>query len=136
MRLRSLSAASAVVCTLSSSAIADDAGSPLTASIICEAPPAPGRFRCDVEGRLSSGSFSWADVVVVKVDDLILPLRGRLAPSDATTRAPSLYRFSLGFVAKARGTGDVLVRVRGVVCTGEVCDAREAEVLGHVVIGR
>ncbi len=135
MRLGGLAAAG-LVCTVASTAVADDAGSPLTASIICEAPPAPGRFRCDVEARLSAGTFTWADVVVVKVDDIILPLRGRLAPSDATTRAPTLYRFSLGFVAKSRGTGDVLVKVRGVVCEGDVCEARQADVTGHVVIGR
>ena len=110
--------------------------SPLRASIICESPPTPGRFRCDVELRTAAGRFSWADTQVVKVYDFILPLRGRLGPMDAATHEPDLYRWSLGFVAKARGTGEVTLRVRAVVCQGTLCDPVETEIRGQVVVGR
>jgi hypothetical protein len=114
----------------------DDAGTPLRASIICEAPPTPGRFRCDVELRTSAGRLSWADTQVVTTDDFILPLRGRLGPKDAATHEPDLYRWSLGFVAKARGTGEVTLRVRAVVCRDAQCEPVETEIRGHVVVGR
>jgi len=104
--------------------------------MLCEAPPAPGRFRCDVEARVSGASLSWADVVVVKVDDFILPLRGRVGPRDASAHDADIYRWSLGFVAKERGSGDVTVRVRAVVCRGGVCAPEETEVSGRVIVGR
>jgi hypothetical protein len=115
---------------------ADDAASPLRASILCEAPPAPGRFRCDVEVRVSSATLAWADVAVVKVDDFILPLRGRVGPRDASAHDADIYRWSLGFVAKGRGSGDVTVRVRAVVCHGSACGTVETDVSGRVVVGR
>lgn len=118
------------------SARADDAATPLRTTIACEAPPAPGRFRCDVEVRVASGTLSWADVVVVRTDDFILPLRGRLGPRDASTRDADIARWSLGFVAKGRGVGDVTVRVRAVVCHGEACEPVVAEVAGRVVVAR
>jgi hypothetical protein len=109
---------------------------PLHASIICEAPAAPGRFRCDVEARVSGATLSWGDVVVVKADDFILPLRGRLGPRDASAHDADIYRWSLGFVAKGAGSGDVTVRVRGVVCHGAACEPVTVDVSGHVVVGR
>jgi hypothetical protein len=115
---------------------ADEAASPLRGSIICEAPQGPGRFRCDVEVRSPDAKLSWADVVVVKVDDFILPLRGRLGAHDASTREAGLYRWSLGFVAKGRGTGEVTLRVRAVLCRGDACDPAEVDVVGRVLVGR
>jgi hypothetical protein len=126
----------ALVLLPTSTAGADDAPSPLQASIICEAPPTPGRFRCDVEVRAPGGKLSWGDVVVTKVDDFILPLRGRLGPHDAATHDEDLYRWSLGFVAKTRGVGDVTIRVRAVVCRGTECNPVETQVLGRVAVGR
>jgi hypothetical protein len=138
-RPRALSVVLAVAVALSAAlpraAEAEDAP-PLRASIICEAPPAPGRFRCDVEVRVSGASISWADVVVVKVDDFILPLRGRLGPREASTHEADIFRWSLGFVAKGRGAGDVTLRVRAVVCHDATCGPVGTEVAGHVVVGR
>ena len=115
---------------------ADPPVTPLRASIVCETPAAPGRFRCDVEVRVSSGTLSWADVMVTKTDDFILPLRGRLGSRDASTRDADIYRWSLGFVARERSAGDVTVRARAVVCHGQVCDPVETDLVGHVVVGR
>lgn len=109
---------------------------PVRTSIICEAPPGPGRFRCDVELRVREGTLSWADVQVVAVDDFVLPLRGRLGPRDASTHESDIYRWSLGFVAKGRGTGNIKVRVRAVLCHGDACVPVENEVVGEVVVGR
>ncbi len=125
----------AVACLASGRvARADDAAPPLRASILCETPPGPGRFKCDVEARVTDATLSWADVLVVKVDDFILPLRGRLGPRDAALRDPDITRFSLGFVAKSRGSGDVVVRVRAVVCRGGACTPEEVVTAGRVVV--
>ena len=107
----------------------------IRASIACEAPGGPGRFRCDVEVRSIQGRISWADVEVVAVDDLVLPLRGRAGPRDSSTHDTDIYRWSLGFVARARGTGTVRVRVRAVVCQETGCAPAETEVIGSVVVG-
>ncbi len=106
----------------------------LRASIVCESPASPGRFRCDVEVRAREDRIAWADVVVASTDDFILPLRGRLGPRDASTRDVDIDRWSLGFVAKARGGGDVTVRVRAVVCAA-TCEPVVLVEKGHVVVG-
>ena len=108
----------------------------LQPSVICEAPAAAGRFRCDVELRTRQGTLAWADVEVIKTADFILPLRGRVGPRDASTHEADIYRWSLGFVARDRGAGDVSFRVRGVVCHGERCLAQSTEIKGSVLVGR
>jgi hypothetical protein len=113
---------------------ADAPAVPVRASIVCEAPPAPGRFRCDVELRAPEGRLSWAEVEVTFADDFVLPLRGRLGPRDAATHDPDIFRWSLGFVAKSRGAGKVTVRVHAVLCRGPSCDPVTAEVSGRVVV--
>ena len=107
----------------------------LRASMVCEAPSSPGRFRCDVEVRVLEGSLSWAEVEVIAVDDLVLPLRGRLGPRDAATRDADIYRWSLGFVAKGRGAATITARLRAVVCHGQACEPAQTDVSGRVTVG-
>jgi len=107
---------------------------PVRATLVCEAPPGPGRFRCDVELRVSDGTLSWAEVLVTEADDLILPLRGRLGPRDASTHDADIFRWSLGFVAKGRGAGKLTVRVRAVLCHGETCVPVETDVSSRIVV--
>jgi len=119
-----------------SSVRASGSDAPIRTSILCEAPPGPGRFRCDVEVRATEGQLSWADVEVARVDDFILPLRGRLGPRDASAHDPDIYRWSLGFVARDRGAGAITVRVRAVLCHDDACAPVQREVSGRVVVGR
>jgi hypothetical protein len=107
---------------------------PMRATLVCESPPGPGRFRCDVELRVSDGTLSWAEVLVVETDEIVLPLRGRLGPRDASTHDADIFRWSLGFVAKARGAGKVTVRVRAVLCHGQTCVPVESDVSSRVVV--
>jgi len=146
---RSFLALAAGLLTVGRTARGEDAAPPLRASIICEAPAAPGRFRCDVEARVTGATLAWADVVVVRVDDFILPLRGRVGPRDATVHDADIFRWGLGFVAKAaaakqgkdgkdgteKQSGDVTIRVRGVVCRGGACRPVETEASGRVIVG-
>ncbi len=111
-----------------------DAPPPVRARMVCEAPPAPGRFRCDVELRATEGQLSWAEVLVVGADDFILPLRGRLGPRDAATHDPDIFRWSLGFVAKSRSVGKITARVEAVLCRGASCEPVTTEVSGAVVV--
>jgi hypothetical protein len=106
----------------------------LRVTVVCDQPAAPGRLRCDVEAR-GRGTLQWADVEVVRVPDFVSALRGRVGPTDATTRESDLWRWSLGLAARNRGEGDVAVRVRAVVCEADVCAPAEAVALGHVKVG-
>ena len=121
---------------VSPEALADEPATGLSASLTCEAQSAPGRFRCDVEVRVADGELRWADVQVVKTADFILPLRGRLGPRDASSHERDIFRWSLGFVAKDRGTGEVTARVHGVVCRGESCVPTTVDVTGRVAVGK
>jgi hypothetical protein len=85
--------------------------------------------------RVGAERIAWAEVAVVRTDDLILPLRARMGPRDATTHDADIERWSLGFVARDRGAGDVTLRVRAVVCRAEACEPVETQVVGHVVVG-
>ena len=111
-----------------------DAGAP-RATLQCERAAAPGRVRCDAELRTSHGTVRWADVEVVQTPDFLLPLKGRIGPRDAATRETDLWRWGLGLVARDRGEGDVVTRVRAVVCDGDRCEPEEATATGHVVVG-
>jgi hypothetical protein len=108
----------------------------LRASFVCEPLAAPGRLRCDVEARGNKGSLQWADVEVVQVAPFIVPLRGRVGPRDAATREDTLWRWSLGLLARARATGDVTVRVRAVVCEEAICTPELTFATAHVTVGR
>jgi hypothetical protein len=126
-------------------AMATLAGAPAVASepvelvktaIICEQPAAPGRFHCDVEVRARDGRLAWADVEVGSLPDFILPLRGRLGPRDASIHEPGVYRWSVGFVARARQTGDLALLVRAVVCQGADCVPVTSSVSAEVAVDR
>jgi hypothetical protein len=119
------------------SALADDAGAASTrATMTCERVDGPGRVRCDVEARVAAGeTITWGDVVIAKTPAFVGALRGRIGPHDATTHDPEVWRWGLALVAREKGSGDVEARVRLVVCKGETCTPREAQVTGRVVVG-
>jgi hypothetical protein len=108
---------------------------PLRATVLCDQPSVPGRLRCDVEARAKQGTIRWADVEVVHAPAFIAPLRGRAGPREATTREADLWRWSLGLASRDRGEGDLTVRVRAVLCEGDVCAPLEVVALGHVKVG-
>jgi len=108
---------------------------PLRASVVCDQPAAPGRLRCDVEARGKQGIVRWADVEIVRTPLFITPLRGRAGPREATTREADLWRWSLGLASRDRGEGDLMVRVRAVLCEGDVCTPEEVVASGHVKVG-
>jgi len=115
-----------------------DAGTELAllrATVVCDQPAAPGRLRCDVEARGKQGTIRWADVEVVSAPGFITPLRGRAGPREATTREADLWRWSLGLASRDRGEGEVTVRVRAVVCEGDLCTPAEVVAAGHVKVG-
>ncbi len=105
----------------------------------CEHVDGPGRVRCEVEARVAPGStIAWGDVVLLKTPEFVGALRGRIGPREAVVHDPEAWRWALALVAKQKGTGDVLARVRLVLCRGgtsEHCSPGEAEVTGHVVAG-
>jgi hypothetical protein len=108
----------------------------LRATLVCDQPAAPGRLRCDVEARGHKGALRWADVEVTEVAGFIVPLRGRAGPREAATREDDLWRWSLGLVARDRGAGNVTVRVRAVVCSGELCSPEVAIAVAHIAVGQ
>ncbi len=115
-------------------AVGSDAGA-LRASLTCEHAAAPGRVRCDVELRTSGATLRWADASIVSTPDFVAPLKGRVGPRDAAAHDPDLFRWGMGFVARDRGEGEVVVRVRAVVCEGEACRPHEEVVTARVRVG-
>lgn len=105
------------------------------ASATCERAAGPGRVRCEAEIHVESGTVRWADVQVVETPQFVSALKGRIGPADATVREGATWRFPFGIVARARGTGDLKLRVRAVVCQGERCDAQLIEVSVPVASG-
>jgi hypothetical protein len=78
----------------------------------------------------------WADVEILQTPDFLAALKGRIGPRDAAMRETDLWRWGLGLVARDRGEGDVVTRVRAVVCDGERCEPEEALAQAHVVVGQ
>jgi hypothetical protein len=108
---------------------------PLEVRMSCDHVDGPGRVRCEVEARVPQGTaISWGDVVLLKTPDFAGALRGRIGPHDAIVRDPNLWRWALALVAHHKGAGDVDARVRVVLCRGDDCVPREADVVGHVVV--
>jgi hypothetical protein len=107
----------------------------LRATLQCERVAAPGRVRCDAELRTSRGTVRWADVEILETPDFLAPLKGRVGPRDAAMRENDLWRWGLGLVARDRGDGDVVTRVRAVVCDGDRCEPYEATARNHVTVG-
>jgi hypothetical protein len=113
-----------------------DAGAAPRAVMTCERASAPGRVRCDVEARVGAGeSIAWGDVVIERTPAFADALRGRIGPHDATVREPQLWRWGLALVAREAGAGEVLARVRLVVCQGARCTGTDVSVVGRVVAG-
>lgn len=110
---------------------------PVTATMQCEPNAEPGRVRCTVEARARTGvAIRWGDVVIASAPERMAPLRGRISPAEATTRDDGVWRWGLALVARERGTFDVRVRARLVVCEGERCAPFEVEAAVPVVVGR
>lgn len=106
------------------------AGAALAVAVTCESAPGAGRVRCEAGVEPAPGrEIAWADVVVVKTAPFLTALRGRIAPSDAGERSSSRWTFAFALVARERGTGEVLVRARAVVCGagGGACAPVEQE---------
>lgn len=106
----------------------------MSASGSCPPADGPGRLRCTAEVRAPNGRVAWADVVIVSAPPFVVPLRGRMPPSDATDVERELWRFAFAIVAKQRGRGELVLRARAVVCDGDACRAEEREVRAPVVV--
>jgi hypothetical protein len=122
---------------VSPTVFADVPVQPIVATLTCDAVPTPGRVRCEAEARVPPGlAITWGDLILLSTPPFLSPLRGRIAPSEATVRAPELWHWALALVGRTKGTGDVKARVRLVTCTPEkTCTARQVEVTGHVTVG-
>ena len=80
--------------------------------------------------------IAWADVVISSTPAFIVPLRGRIAPSEATETHDDVWKFAFAIVAKQRGHGDLVLRVRATVCQGDAaCHPEEKEVRTVVSVG-
>lgn len=120
----------------SAGARADSDAGATRVSMTCDRVDGPGRVRCDVEARVSSGeSITWGDVVILRTPSFVEALRGRIGPHETTVREPEVWRWALALVARAKGVGDVDARVRVVVCRDKTCTPREVDLVGHVVAG-
>jgi hypothetical protein len=119
-------------------ASADDAAAPKT-TMTCERLAQPGRMKCDVEARATTGSaIRWGDVEVVKVPAFTTVLRGRIGPREATTREDDVWRWAFALVAREAGAGEVEAKVRVVECVGPGagrCAPREVKVVGRAQVG-
>lgn len=96
----------------------------------------PGRVRCEADVNAPPGtSLSWVDLQIVETPPFLSALKGRIGPADATLKEKAEWRFSFGLVAKARGSGDVRLRVRAVVCRESGCQPMTAIAIAPVVSG-
>ncbi len=112
-----------------------DAGA-AAATMTCDHAEAPGRVRCEVEARVAAGrTIGWGDVVIVQTPPFATALRGRIGPHDATVRDPDVWRWALAVVARERGGGDLLARVRLVVCKEGKCRPETIDVKGRLGVG-
>lgn len=102
----------------------------------CERAVGPGRVRCEAEINVPSGAeVRWADVQIVVTPAFVSALKGRIGPADAMVRDRSKWRFSFGLVARGRGTGEVKLRMRAVVCREDVCGPELVPVTVAIVSG-
>ena len=113
------------------------AAATIAATVTCEHAAGAGRVRCEahVTASPAEAEIAWADLVVVRTASFLGPLRGRVAPADASDKKPGAWTFEFALVAKERGTGDLVVRARAVVCTSAACVPAEAEVTTSVDVG-
>jgi hypothetical protein len=102
----------------------------------CERAVAPGRVRCDVDASVGNGAaLKWGDVIVVRAPDFVVPLKGRIGPSDATAHGDDAWRWSFAVVARQKGEGDLALRVRLVVCEGTTCAPQAIDATARVAVG-
>lgn len=74
-------------------------------------------MKCSIELHTAANrSIAWADVAIIELPDFASALKGRIGPSDATTKEPTQQKWAFGLVAKKTGQGDAKARVRAVVC--------------------
>jgi hypothetical protein len=106
---------------ISSSARAATEEPRLRASLVCEKASGAGRVRCDAEARIAGATIIWGDVEILRSPAFASPLRGRIAPLDATVRGEDGWRWGFALVARERGEGEVEARVRVVVCAAGIC---------------
>ena len=81
---------------------------------------------------LSHISYARADVI--KAPPFLNVLKGSVDYSNERDTRP---RLNLAFAAKSKGSGDVVVMVRAMVCAdnGTSCPALARSVTGHITIG-
>jgi hypothetical protein len=91
--------------------------------------------RCDVEARAATGAIRWGDVEVVQTPSFASALKGRVGPRDATTKDDTTWRWGIALVARQPGSGELVVRVRLVVCSGEQCGSKTVDTKASVVVG-
>lgn len=118
--------------------LAIGAGVLLTATLSCDALSAPGRLRCSLAAELpiESARIEWADIVVLRAPSFLQPLRGRLALREADIQKERSVRWTLALVAKAEGTGELVLRVRAVTCDVERrCAPTMLDVTAKVRVG-
>jgi hypothetical protein len=114
----------------------------LAALAACPPADAPGRVKCTADLKVEPGAkIAWADVVISSAPSFVVPLRGRMPPSDAIETRDDLWKFAFAIVAKQRGRGELVLRARAVVCTvsanhsGDACHPEEREIRTVVSVG-
>jgi hypothetical protein len=111
---------------------------PFEAKMQCERAAEPGRVRCSVEVRTTSPrTIAWADVAILQLPEFASALKGRVGPSDATSRDSNSVKWAFGLVARRAGQGEARVRVRVVTCESEgvKCAPQSAEVRAMLNVG-
>jgi hypothetical protein len=106
----------------------------LRASLVCEKASGTGRVRCDAEARIDGATIAWGDVEILRSPTFASPLRGRVAPLDATVRGDDGWRWGFALVARERGAGEVEARIRVVVCSAGICRPRIVVVTAALVV--
>ena len=93
----------------------------LRASVSCDSAVGPGRVRCTADATAPGAEIRWADIEIVQTPPFVTALKGRLPPSDASRRIRDSWQFGFAVVARERGVGDLVVRVRAVACQSDTC---------------
>lgn len=102
----------------------------VSATMSCDRRTEPGRVTCAVEARaMGDRSIAWADVELIELPAFTSALRGRIGPSDVTSRDTAKQAWAFGLVARKAGIGEARARLRAVVCEGEASASRCAPVV-------
>lgn len=97
-----------------------DEATPVFATVSCAAAAKPGRIRCRAALELpieaaAARRIRWAELVVVRADPGVTPLRGRLGPLDAETRDDARWTWSFSVAAADFGERSMDVAVRSAI---------------------